>query len=559
MDKWLKRVNPPSRETPSASTSRPTIDDAPAGDSNPGCSYESLDQGASSKLNLSGNKLGDSGVKQISVLLENPHFKLQRLLLSDCGITGEGYSTLTSALKSNPSPLVELDLRGNDPGDSGVELLLDLHNLLYVKNLQTLKLLKSDAAEEACVYLTSVLGINPLLLTELDLSGKKPGDSGVKQLPALLEDSHCTLKKLKSNPSHLKELNLSENKLGDSGVKHISVLLENPHCKLEKLLLSDCGITGEGYSTLTSALKSNLSHLVELDLRGNDPGDSGMKLLTDLHNLLHGKKLPTLRLLKRDAAEKACVYLTSVLGTNPLLLTELDLNGKKPGDSGVKRFCALLEDSHCRLKTIKLNNSNITEEGCDALTSALSSNPSHLRELNLSGNTIGDSGVDYISALLQNPYCKLQRLLLNDSSISEKGCATLTSALRSNPSHLIELHLKGNQLGDSGVKQISALLKDPNYKLQKLELDPDLLKPFRGVMNVMTNLPGASAVSSFVTSWLPGKQEPESDSSAQQGKADVGSARDQAEQESDTTSGVTTSEADVAHAGHLPEDNGSTV
>ena len=43
--KWLKRVR---TETPSASTSRPTIEDAPAGDSNPGCSYESLDQGASS-------------------------------------------------------------------------------------------------------------------------------------------------------------------------------------------------------------------------------------------------------------------------------------------------------------------------------------------------------------------------------------------------------------------------------------------------------------------------------------------------------------------------------
>ena len=39
MDKWLKRVNPRSRETPTATTSRrPTIEDAPAGDSNPGCS-----------------------------------------------------------------------------------------------------------------------------------------------------------------------------------------------------------------------------------------------------------------------------------------------------------------------------------------------------------------------------------------------------------------------------------------------------------------------------------------------------------------------------------------
>ncbi|KAL0159541.1 hypothetical protein M9458_043266, partial [Cirrhinus mrigala] len=40
---------------------------------------------------------------------------------------------------------------------------------------------------------------------------------------------------LRSNPSHLRELNLSFNKPGDSGVNLISALLEDPHCKLEKL------------------------------------------------------------------------------------------------------------------------------------------------------------------------------------------------------------------------------------------------------------------------------------------------------------------------------------
>ena len=61
--------------------------------------------------------------------------------------------------------------------------------------------------------------------------------------------------------------------------------------------LSDCSVTGDGYAALTSALKLNPSHLVELDLRGNDPGDSGVKLLTDLQNLVDDPnfKLKTLK------------------------------------------------------------------------------------------------------------------------------------------------------------------------------------------------------------------------------------------------------------------------
>ncbi len=40
---------------------------------------------------------------------------------------------------------------------------------------------------------------------------------------------------LRSNPSHLRELDASGNKLGSSGVKLFSSGLENHHCKLEKL------------------------------------------------------------------------------------------------------------------------------------------------------------------------------------------------------------------------------------------------------------------------------------------------------------------------------------
>ncbi len=54
--------------------------------------------------------------------------------------------------------------------------------------------------------------------------------------------------------------------------------------------LSDCSITAEGYKALASALRSNPSHLIELDLTGNDPGPSGVKELSDLLQDKHSLK-----------------------------------------------------------------------------------------------------------------------------------------------------------------------------------------------------------------------------------------------------------------------------
>ena len=64
-------------------------------------------------------------------------------------------------------------------------------------NSTSCRFLKSVAAQEACEYLTKVLGKSPLLQTELDLSEDKLGDLDGEKLSALLMDSHSKVEKIK--------------------------------------------------------------------------------------------------------------------------------------------------------------------------------------------------------------------------------------------------------------------------------------------------------------------------------------------------------------------------
>ncbi|XP_026054688.1 ribonuclease inhibitor-like [Carassius auratus] len=104
---------------------------------------------------------------------------------------------------------------------------------------------------------------------------------------------------------------MNNNNLQDSGVKLLCTGLENINCKLEILRLSDCSITEEGYKALSSALISNPSHLIELDLTGNDPGESGVNQLCDLLQEPNCQ-LNTLRFLG-PAADEGCQYVTGIV------------------------------------------------------------------------------------------------------------------------------------------------------------------------------------------------------------------------------------------------------
>ncbi|XP_076866592.1 NLR family CARD domain-containing protein 3-like [Brachyhypopomus gauderio] len=249
------------------------------------------------ELDLSVNKLGDSGVKLLSAALGESKSNLKKVCLCDCGITEDGCAAVASALR-NSSHLRNLDMSKNKLGDSGLTLLSSELGNPHC-NLEVLWLCDCDVTEEGCATMASALRSNPSHLRKLHLNGNKLKDSGVKLLASVLGNFGCKLKILRlcdcdvteegcaaltsvltSNPSYLRQLDLSGNKLKDSGVKLLSAGLENPHCKLETLWLCNCDVTEEGCAALASALRSNPSYLRKLNLSGNQLGDSGVKLLT---------------------------------------------------------------------------------------------------------------------------------------------------------------------------------------------------------------------------------------------------------------------------------------
>uniref|UniRef100_H2RJA5 NACHT LRR and PYD domain-containing protein n=1 Tax=Takifugu rubripes TaxID=31033 RepID=H2RJA5_TAKRU len=428
-------------------------------------------------LDLSFNTLQDSGVKRLCSGLESPNCKLERLRLINCSLSEISCGSLASALRSNPSHLRELDLGQNQLKDSGVKLLC---GFLHFPNcrLETLGLGCCSLSEISCDSLVSALRSNPSHLRELDLSQNQLKDPGVKLLCGFLQDPLCKLETLslsetscdsvasalKSNHSHLRVLDLSFNTLQDSGVKRLCSGLESPNCKLERLRLINCSLSEISCGSLASALRSNPSHLRELDLGQNQLKDSGVKLLC---GFLHfpNCRLETLGLGCCSLSEISCDSLVSALRSNPSHLRELDLSQNQLKDPGVKLLCGFLQDPLCKLETLSLS-----ETSCDSVASALKSNPSHLRELDLGQNQLKDSGVKLLCGFLHFPNCRLETL-----GLSEISCDSLVSALRSNPSHLRELDLSQNQLKDPGVKLLCGFLQDPLCKLETLRDQPKIL------------------------------------------------------------------------------------
>ncbi|XP_058626827.1 NACHT, LRR and PYD domains-containing protein 12-like isoform X3 [Onychostoma macrolepis] len=235
----------------------------------------------------------------------------RKALFSDCGLTQQCCETVAMALQLEDCPLIELDLSHNYSIEAGVKALSAGLKSPQC-HLETLRFSWCHFGQESCMELVF----------------------------ALKNISH-----------HLREIDMCSNDLQDFGLHKLLDGMENTERKLQVLRLSWCNLTAKSCEHLSSILSSDWP-LRELDLSNNDLQVSGVKLLSD------GLKSPNcqleiLRLSGCMVTEKGCGYLSSALSSNPSHLRELDLSYNHPGQSGVQLLKHKLEDPNCSLKILK--------------------------------------------------------------------------------------------------------------------------------------------------------------------------------------------------------------
>ncbi|XP_046725337.1 NACHT, LRR and PYD domains-containing protein 12 isoform X2 [Silurus meridionalis] len=408
--------------------------------------------------------------------------EVQRYLSSESSskLSLAQWSALVFVLLTSETKLDVFDLKKYFRSDEGL-----LRLMLVAKASEIALLDNCGLSERCCKVLGSVLSSDSSKLQELNLNGNSIGDTGLKLLSEGLGNDRSKLKKIRLSycritPQgcftlatqllprlpHLKVLDLSENSLRQTGIQLLATHLKNPECKLEILRLKDCRVTPEGSKALASALSSNPSHLKELDLHWNNPGDDpGVEQLAAAMRDPRSK-LEVLWLSYGLLTKKCCEALASVLRCSFAHLKAVDLSGNAIQDMGLELLSASLRSPHCKLEILRLAACGITEKGATALASALSANPITLKELDLSENLVGDCGLRALSDVLGDLNCRLHTLRLRQSGVTEAGCVALASALTLNPASLRELNLGNNELRDAGIKRLCDVQHSKFFRLE---------------------------------------------------------------------------------------------
>ncbi|KYQ96851.1 hypothetical protein DLAC_04157 [Tieghemostelium lacteum] len=436
---------------------------------------ELISKNSLNSLDLAGNGLNDSQVKQILESLKSIN-TLYELNLSRNQISGECLSHFEPIFKANMF-LSNVNFQQNKINSNAVKPFLESFKSNVFK--KSILFGWNDLDDLAGIMITRFLLTNDTV-TNINLASNE-----------LTYETFILLNDVLKQTKTLKKLNISCNPLdSEEAIAILSSLKVNQ--SLKSLSMVGCGIDGSASNSLYEMLQVNTT-LTNLDLRHNItiPSESGCKFMSALTTnqtivklnmgycnlggevgqalgecLMHNQTLQVLIFNNNQLGEQGMIGIsTGLMANNTLKYIDLGSNFHDFECIGYEAGLALAETlkyNTC-LESLHLYNNKMGHETVALITAALGEGGNQtLKALNLSSNSIRTEGALAIASLILGNY-SLNYLNINNSFIQAEGLMSIIESLKLNTT-IQQIGISGNASSllqlDTITKQ---LLSENNY------------------------------------------------------------------------------------------------
>ncbi|KAM9069959.1 protein NLRC5 isoform 2-T4 [Sarcophilus harrisii] len=418
-----------------------------------------------SHLNLSGNLLGDEGLKY---LLEHlPQMNLSGSLnLSHNGISEEGALLFTVALGTcRQAHEVSVSLN--------LEQKLLIHFTEHQEPRKTLRLTGFNLQQEQIKKLATLVGqvpkLNDLILATntMSLAGLQLLLNSVRMPSGILRISVEEPWVTRTSVTTLLEASVQ----ASGNITKISICRQQSLLQIEETFPQKTGnFAADTLRPIQCDQGASLTF--PYDLSQCDQGDNQTLVLRQMvEKYMRLQELSWSQVYLCDTSSQ----LLKTLFPSLLELKKFSLTASTVSPEGVCHVASGL--SHCNtMEELDLSKNEFSVEGTRVLIGALEGK-CQLRSLNLSFLQLDNLALSELAQRLQG-MSLLQKLDLSHSGLSSESCFSLSDSLK-DATNLKDLNLSHNKIEDAGVQHLSAILPKL-LQLSKLDLSWNSISPAGG-------------------------------------------------------------------------------